>query len=368
MNRIPAGIQELFLALASMASLMLTDCLVFAEERAGLGTDERIKAFCIDFNWMKGSTFATPGLYAQASPEAHLQWYRDLGVNTIQTFCVSCNGYSWYRGTVAPVQPDMKGDFLKEITELGHQAGMRVMGYFCIGANAFWGETRPRLSYGNPRNKTHIPLTSEYLDYLCAEIEDVLTVTDIDGFMIDWMFHVIHFDRLRWMPCEQEMYRELFGEPFPGKDAVDEKREIEFRRRAVARAWSRIYETAKSVKPDCILWLSSHQLDHPQVTGLAMFGEVDWLMNEHPDPAKIDAVRGAAGQHTRIIQCLSGWGEMHDADKLLSDPRFGNAGFYGFAIPSPVTTLPPTAQEDPSLAGNARNIEIIRKAFTAKNP
>src|SRR3972149_1184450 len=80
---------------------------------------ERIKAFCIDFNW--GSEgFAPPGMYASASAKEHVEWYRQLGVNTIQTFCVSCPGYAWYRSEVAPVQPGMKGDFLNEITALGH--------------------------------------------------------------------------------------------------------------------------------------------------------------------------------------------------------------------------------------------------------
>ena len=82
-------------------------------------------------------------VYAQADPRAHLQWYRELCANTIQTFCVSCCGYAWYRSEVAPVQPGMKGDFLKEITALAHAEGMQVMGYFCVGANTWWGETHP---------------------------------------------------------------------------------------------------------------------------------------------------------------------------------------------------------------------------------
>ena len=322
---------------------------------------EKIKAFCIDFNWGKKG-FAPPGMYAHASPEEHIKWYRDLGVNTIQTFCTNCCGYAWFRSDVAPVQPGMQGDFLKEITELGHKEGMRVMGYFCVGANTYWGETHPDLSYGTP-SSTHIPLTTEYLDYLCAVIEDVLTKTDINGFMIDWMFHLIHFDRLKWLDCEKKMYSELFGEPFPGVDTIDEQKELEFRRRSVERAWKRIREAAKSTKPDCIIWLSSHKLDHPQVAGLSMLREVDWLMNEHPDPSILEAVKNAVGPHASIIQCLSGWGDQHDAEKILGDPRYSDVGFYGFARPDEQTTLPPTESDNPNLAGNARNIEIMRKAF-----
>ncbi len=127
-----------------------------------------IKAFCIDFNWGP-SGFAPPGMFNQASAEEHLKWYKEMGVNTIQTFCVSTCGYSWYRGNVAPVQPEMKGDFLAEITELAHKENMKVMGYFCIGANTWWGENFPELSYGTPTT-IHIPFTNEYIDYLCASI------------------------------------------------------------------------------------------------------------------------------------------------------------------------------------------------------
>ena len=93
------------------------------------GSTKRIKAFCIDFNWGPGgpNTFAAPGVYTQASPEKHVKWYRDLGANTIQTFCVSCCGYAWFRSDVAPVQPGMKGDFLKEVTHLGHKHGMKAL-------------------------------------------------------------------------------------------------------------------------------------------------------------------------------------------------------------------------------------------------
>ena len=86
-------------------------------------------------------------------------------------------------------------------------------------------------------------------------------------------------------------------------------------------------------------------------------------MNEHPDPSILEKVRDTAGPHTSIIQCLSGWGDQHDAAKILSDPRYSDVGFYGFARPDEHTTLPPEESLDPGLAGNARNIEIMRKAF-----
>ena len=320
---------------------------------------ERIKAFCVDFNW-GASGFAPPGLYAQASAKEHFEWYRALGVNTIQTFCVSCPGYAWYRSDVAPVQPGMQGDFLKELTDLGHADGMRVMGYFCVGANTHWSETHPELSHDLP-SSIAIPFTTEYLDYLAASIQDVLAKTDIDGFMIDWVFNASHHypdKEYAWLECEKRMYQELFNEPFPGDAAMTRDRIDAFNRRATERCWDRIRDAAKSVKPDCIIWLSCYDLQHPTVAGSKMLKEVDWLMNEHPDPAKLEAARRAAGPHTQLIQCICGWGDQHDAARILDDPRFADVGMYGFARPDPETTLPP---EDGS--GNARNIAAMRAAF-----
>ena len=332
-----------------------------AEETADPGG--KIKAFCIDFNWGPGGPngFAAPGLWADADPEKHVRWYKDLGANTIQTFCVSCNGYAWYKGGVVPEQPGLKSDFLREVVKLGHEEGMKVMGYFCVGANTLWGKTRPELSYGIPSNP-HIPFTTEYLDYLCASIKDALAKTDIDGFMIDWVFNTGG----KWLDCEKKMYEELFSEPFPGIESIDEAKTLEFHRRAVERCWSRIRATAKSVKPDCVIWLSCHELNNPQVAGSTMFREIDWLMNEHPDPSLLEAARKVVGPHTQIVQCLCGWGDQHDAAKVINDPPYKDVGFYGFARPDKTSFPPITRSKDGELTGNAKNIEIMREAFRAE--
>jgi hypothetical protein len=321
--------------------------------------EERIKAFCIDFNW--GPTgFAPPGMYTNASPQEHFEWYRAMGVNTIQTFCVSCPGYAWYQSDVAPVQPGMQGEFLKEITELGHAAGMRVMGYFCIGANTHWNETHPDLSHSFA-SSISIPFTTQYLKYLDAVIREVLRKTDIDGFMIDWVYNASRLYETReyeWLACEKEMYLELFGEPFPGDEAMDEARINEFNRRATERCWDCIRKAAKETKPNCIIWLTCYDLHHPMLKDSRMLREVDWLMNEHFDPVYLEAARKACGLQTRLIQCICGWGDQHDAAKVVNDPQFADIGLYGFARPDVETTLPPEGD-----TGNARNIAVMREFF-----
>ena len=103
----------------------------------------------------------------------------------------------------------------------------------------------------------------------------------------------------------------------------------------VDRCWQRIHETAKSVNPKCIIWLSCFDLRHPQVVGSKMFQEVDWLMNENPDPTSLAAVRKEAGPHTKIMQCLCGWGDKHDPRRVVGNPKYDDVGFYGFAAANP---------------------------------
>ena len=103
-----------------------------------------------------------------------------------------------------------------------------------------------------------------------------------------------------------------------------------------------------------------------------MFKEVDWLMNENPDPENLREARRTAGPHTRIMQCLAGW-VQHDAGKVLRNPKYSDLGLYGFARPD-ASGFPPEvgAELDPTYFPGAQadkavrtamNIEALRKAY-----
>jgi len=346
--------------------------------------DERIKAFCIDFNWGPGgpNRFAKPGLWADANPEEHVKWYKDLGANTIQTFAVSTNGYAWYKNGIIPEQPGLKHDFLTEMVELGHKEGMRVMGYFCIAANTRWGLENPDLNLGVQHNR-HIPLTDEYLMFLSASIKDALEKTNMDGFMVDWVWGPRTLEDKKtvddkWIACEKQLFEKVMGKPFPGEDNLTPEDHLAYERKTIERCWDVIYKTAKSTKPDCIIWLSCGDPQHPSVKGSKMFKQVDWLMNEHTETELIQGARETCGPNTKIMQCLAGWGGRHPAEEFLQNPENDDIGIYGFARPD-ASGFPPgldAAFEDkwhfPNEAsinnalGNARNIESIRNAFLDK--
>jgi hypothetical protein len=147
--------------------IAITSCNNSKKENA-----EPIKAYDIDFNWGEGGPngFSGPGLWADADPEAHVNWYADLGCNVIQSFAVSCNGYAWYKNGIVPEQPGLVHDFLTEQVKLAHRKNMKVFGYFCAGSNTRWGLENPDLSYGIP-SAPHIPYITKYIDFLCASIK-----------------------------------------------------------------------------------------------------------------------------------------------------------------------------------------------------
>ena len=327
-----------------------------------------IYSFNLDFNWGEGgpNEFAEPGLWADASPVEHVKWYKDMGVNTIQTFCVSCNGYSWYKNGVVPEQPGLKHDFLPEMVKLGHQEGMKVMGYFCIGSNTKWGIENPELSYGYP-NRPHIPYTQQYLKYLDTAIRDAVSKTGIDGFMIDWLWQPERTSTNgKWLESEKKLFRDVMGEEFPGEEELSEAKYIEYSRKTIENCWKVLYKAARETNPECIIWLSCHTPTHPHVVNTEMFKEVDWLMNEGGDMEKIVAVKNMIGKHTKLITCLAQWNGQ-DAMEVVPEAIKAGIGLFGFTKPDMNSLLPPVKNylsvSLDSLQGDSKNIATLARVY-----
>ena len=337
---------------------------------------EAIRAFCIDFNWGPGGPngFAPPGLWADADPEQHLAWYAGLGANVIQTFAVSANGYAWYQGGKVPAQPGLSHDFTTRLVSLGHARGLKVMGYFCVAANTRWGKEHPGLSYGTPAT-FHLPLTDAYLDYLGEAIAEALRQTRMDGFMVDWLWNPSDQARQeanqgQWLKAEQQLYTQLTGKPFPadGKPAPADR--LLYEQKATERCWRRIHDTAKRVKPGCIIWLSSHDVRSPHFLNTSVFKEVDWMMDESGTPVAMQVVAPRLGARTRPMLCLVGWGDRHDARKILLDPANRVYGIYGFSKPGtnslPLPVADCLSKPMDTFSGNDRNIAALARWFNGK--
>jgi Hypothetical glycosyl hydrolase 6 len=332
---------------------------------AAPGDTKEIKSYCLDFNWA-GKGFAAPGTWVEADPAAHVAWYKAMGANVIQTFCVSTNGHAWYKNGFVPEQPNLKHDFLPEIVKLGHKEGMLVFGYFCISANPVWANAHPDQSYGAPTSY-HIPYTDDYLAYLSSSVSDAVRKTGIDGFMIDWLWMPNRRSTGgKWLDSEKNLYKQLMGEPFPGEEQLTKGQNLAYSRKAIDRCWKAIHKAAKDANPDCIIWLTSNNINHPHVINSDMYKEADWLMNESGDKRGIDAVKKMVGPKTRLITCLARWNGQ-DATKVVPEALAAGIGLYGFTAPrNDGGTVPLDeilSRPVSELKGDDRNIAVLARAF-----
>ena len=333
-----------------------------------------IKAYCLDFNWAptgrRGRPFAKPGQWAGADPARHVAWYKAIGANVIQTFCVSTNGYAWYKDGLVAEQTGLKHDFLSEVVKLGHQEGMLVMGYFCIASNPKWGTDHPDQSYGTPTTY-HIPYTDEYLDYLSKSIQDAVRKTGIDGFMIDWLWMPKRESTDgKWLACEQALYKQLMGEPFPGEDKLTAAQDTQYSRKAIDRCWKTIHKAAKQANPKCVVWLTVNKINHPHVINSDMYKEADWLMNEAGSMQGIDQVKDTVGEHTRLITCMARWNGQ-DATEAVPEALAAGVGLYGFTTPRGGDGRVPLdrifSRQVSELAGDGRNIAVLARAYHGRS-
>ena len=332
--------------------------------------NEQIRAYCIDFNWGEGGAhgFARPGLWADADPHAMVEWYAALGCNVIQTFAVSCNGYAWYKNGIIPEQPGLKYDFLTEQVKFAREKGIKVLAYFCVGANNKWETDHPDLCY--QADGQQIPLTKVYINYLCASIADAIKKTDTDGIMLDWFYNPgggrDPLPAFRWLPCEQEMYEELLGEQFPGINNLSEDKVLIFRQKAIGRAWEQIRNTVKATKPSCIIWLTAYEVNSREYQGNTLLKEADWVMNEAGDVSRTEAMKALVGEHTQLITCLANWNRQ-DPTIVIPAALAQGIGLYGFTKPTLGSMLPLVdtylrASID-TLKGDALNIAVLARTY-----
>jgi hypothetical protein len=142
--------------------------------------------------------------------------------------------------------------------------------------------------------------------------------------------------------------------PFDAPDA------IEFDRRLLECAWTRIRAAVQSARP-AIIWTNHpfQQANDPLWNGHRLLREVDWVLNEAPDTGVLEWLRQQIGPHTKIIQNFCGGNHDAAAWQQLDLARYG---LYGFAQADPVTTLP-SADYTAACAANQKNIAIIRAAY-----
>jgi hypothetical protein len=192
----------------------------------------------------------------------------------------------------------------------------------------------------------------------------------MDGFMIDWLYNPgggrDPLPPLRWLKCEQDMYQELMDSPFPGIDKITPDIELEFRRKAIERAWQRIKTTAKNTKSDCIIWLTANEVKSKEYQDTSLLKGVDWLMNEAGDIERTTYMRDYAGINTKLITCLANWNKQ-DPTIIVPSAIKENIGLYSYTKPVTGSMLKPIdyylSNSIQSLKNDERNIAVLARTF-----
>lgn len=318
---------------------------------------ELMRGFSIEFNSDDLGQPLSPGLYRNVTAESQLNWYLDHGVNVIQTFCMGLNGYAWYQSKVAPVEPGLNGNFLKELVDMGHEAEVEVHGYFNpVGDAIYRRNNREESSVIDSRR--NLPLTTKLIDYYCRCIEEAVKETGIDGFLIDW------FDEIEplWIPAEKKIYEELTGNAFPEKP-IDEIGEypvpwdwfgesnlpvflekdevINFRYLAIERAWKKFRDAAKSVNPDVKIWINPpfRDWDLDVFKDSSVIKEADMILSEGRNMKVAFWLREHAPD-TPIFVNFGGLGGDNHKSFPLEEFHKNGFHYYGFAHPEVKTGLP----------------------------
>lgn len=362
-----------------MLRLFLPIFLFYAMFGTNSSADETpIKAYNIDYNWDSPdkyiNSFAAPGKWADANPKELMKWYEDLGCNTVHSFGVSCNGYAWYKGGKIPPQPNLKYDLLTEMVKIGREKNIRVFAYFCVGANTKWGLENPEQSYGTP-SEPHIPFTLQYIEYLSESIKEAIKIARPHGIMLDWIWTPAGNSLnkkpkpLKWLDCERQMYYELTGKKFPGKEHISESEEARFRRLSIARLWKSVYKTIKNADPECLIWITNENVNSPDVANSEMFSQADWLMNEHGDISKTRAMHKMVKPEARLITCLAAWNKSNPYE-TAKDALKNGIGLYGFAKPSDGFLRKPVSyylnSDITTLHDDELNIAVLARIFNGK--
>lgn len=186
--------------------------------------------------------------FARTLQEAH--------VDAINIFAKCHHGYSYYPTKVGTVHPGLKIDLLGGQIEALHRAGIVCPVYVSILWDELAGAQHPdwvivnkdgtvasRPPLSNAWGWTTLDVSSGYLDYLLAQVEELAHLYEVDGFWFD-----ICFPRPNYSPWGQAQMRAA-GVPLDDDNAV-----WEFARLKQRRFFERMTAHVQQLVPDATIF------------------------------------------------------------------------------------------------------------------
>jgi len=179
-------------------------------------------------------------------------------VNSITVFAKCHHGWSYHPTKVGEIHPGLDFDLLKEMIDAAHEIDVKTPVYISAGLDEKLTRRHPewlirhkdeRLQWAGDfftPGYHEFCFNSPYLDYLIAQIEEVVTNYDADGIFLDIV-------GVRKCYC-QNCIRTLIEE---GKDPQDENAVIELGERTFANYANRVEKAVHRIKPDMKIFHNS---------------------------------------------------------------------------------------------------------------
>lgn len=198
-----------------------------------------------------------PDVGSDFDPEEFARMLQEAHVDSINVFSKCHHGYCYYPTKVGQPHPSLKRDLLGEMVEALHKHGIRCIAYTTVVWDELAASTHPEWRQVDQEGKLigRAPLESrgwqylclnaqEYLDYVCAQVEEVLTLYEVDGIWYDII--VQHPSGCFCHNCQKSMRAK--GLRIDSKeDRLTHNLEVE------RQAMKRLYDTVKAKRPDALV-------------------------------------------------------------------------------------------------------------------
>lgn len=146
-----------------------------------------------------------PGIGSRFDADAFGKAFKDANVDSVTVFSKCHHGYSYHETDVGKIHPGLEFDLLRAQIDALHAQGINAPVYL----TATWDELaafehpewltvspdgtlpRQRPEHGNNAGWAFLDFSTPYLDYLCAQTEEVMRkYPDADGIFMDISFQV----------------------------------------------------------------------------------------------------------------------------------------------------------------------------------
>lgn len=191
-----------------------------------------------------------PGIGSSFSKAQFQKALKTGHVNSVTVFSKCHHGWAYHPSKANQIHPGLDFDLLGAQIEAAHEIGVRTPVYLSAGFDEKMALRHPEwLVVGKEDGRLALPdfttpryhlfcFNSPYLDYLLAQIEEVVKNYDTDGIFLD----IVGVRRCHCQYCTRTLLEE-------GKDPLDDSAVLELGERVYANYTAKVRETVDRIRP-----------------------------------------------------------------------------------------------------------------------